>query len=615
MLSNSIGATLTMWDAQAAALAERLPPGPLRHARPRRLRDAARARTRSTTSAATCSTCSTTSSVEQRHFAGLSLGGMTGDVARPSTRPSGVDRLVAALHLGAARARRRTGPSGPARARAGHARPSPRAAASAGSPTASAPRTTSSRCKRDDRRRSPTRATSSCCAIIETIDLIDELPRDHRADARASPGAQDPATPPEHAELIVAGIPGARLEILDPAAHLAPIERPRAVTRLILEHLLMEQLRRGPDGPPRGARRRARRPRLDNATDLTQPFQEFITRTAWGEAWTRAGLDRKTRSCITLAILTALRAENEIPMHVRAAIRNGLTPEEILEVLIHTAVYAGVPAANSAWRSAKETLDAMTLSAASTSSSRSSAGSPSSAPSGAEDPELTLSRRRAPHRPHPRGRPALPAHARRPRLRAQRRQAVRAHPARARARLRVPVQPLAARDRRAAPRAPGGRGARVEQRLGARRRRHRLRRPRPHLPHHARRDQRRHALPRARDVDGPRAAGRAPSRRARRLSAAAPSCAGSRRARSPTAEALAARAGAHPRPGLGARRPGARGGPALDRRAGPRPHGPRRGRRQRLRARDRASSKQYARRLLPPLLATAAASKPTSADL
>jgi 4-carboxymuconolactone decarboxylase len=94
-----------------------------------------------------------------------------------------------------------------------------------------------------------------------------------------------------------------------------------------------------------------------NATDFSRPFQEFITRCAWGEAWTRPGLDRKTRSCITLAILTALRAENEIPMHVRAALRNGLTAEEILEVLIHTAVYAGVPAANSAVAIAQRTLE------------------------------------------------------------------------------------------------------------------------------------------------------------------------------------------------------------------------------------------------------------------
>ena len=93
------------------------------------------------------------------------------------------------------------------------------------------------------------------------------------------------------------------------------------------------------------------------ATDFSRPFQEFITRSAWGEAWTRDGLDRRTRSCVTLAILTALRAENEIPMHVRAALRNGLTPEEIREVLIHTAVYAGVPAANSAFAIAQRTLD------------------------------------------------------------------------------------------------------------------------------------------------------------------------------------------------------------------------------------------------------------------
>ena len=93
-----------------------------------------------------------------------------------------------------------------------------------------------------------------------------------------------------------------------------------------------------------------------NATDFSRPFQEFITRSAWGEAWTRPGLDRRTRSCITLALLTALRSEGEIAMHVRAALRNGLEPDEIREVLIHTAVYAGVPAANSAFAIAQRTL-------------------------------------------------------------------------------------------------------------------------------------------------------------------------------------------------------------------------------------------------------------------
>src|SRR5213078_90950 len=94
-----------------------------------------------------------------------------------------------------------------------------------------------------------------------------------------------------------------------------------------------------------------------SATDFSRPFQEFITRSAWGEAWTREGLDRRTRSCITLAVLTALRSENEIGMHVRAALRNGLTPDEIREVLIHTAVYAGVPTANSAFAIARRVLD------------------------------------------------------------------------------------------------------------------------------------------------------------------------------------------------------------------------------------------------------------------
>jgi 4-carboxymuconolactone decarboxylase len=99
-------------------------------------------------------------------------------------------------------------------------------------------------------------------------------------------------------------------------------------------------------------------------TDFTAPFQEFITRYAWGDVWTRPGLDRRTRSAITLATLTALRAENEIAMHVRAAIGNGLTPEEISEVLLHTAVYAGVPAANAAFAIAQRTLQEMGIPAA-----------------------------------------------------------------------------------------------------------------------------------------------------------------------------------------------------------------------------------------------------------
>lgn len=94
-----------------------------------------------------------------------------------------------------------------------------------------------------------------------------------------------------------------------------------------------------------------------NATEFTAPWQEFITKHAWGAVWTRDGLDRRTRSAVTLTALTALGRENEIAMHVRAAIGNGLTREEIAEVLIHTAVYAGVPAANAAFAIAQRVFD------------------------------------------------------------------------------------------------------------------------------------------------------------------------------------------------------------------------------------------------------------------
>ena len=95
---------------------------------------------------------------------------------------------------------------------------------------------------------------------------------------------------------------------------------------------------------------------IAGSTDFTADFQDFITGYAWGGVWTRDGLDRRTRSCITLAVLTTLRAHDELALHVLAARRNGLTRAEIGEVLLHTAVYAGVPAANSAFKIAERAL-------------------------------------------------------------------------------------------------------------------------------------------------------------------------------------------------------------------------------------------------------------------
>ena len=84
-------------------------------------------------------------------------------------------------------------------------------------------------------------------------------------------------------------------------------------------------------------------------TPLTDEFQDLITRYAWGEIWTRPGLDRRTRSCITVAMLVALNRNEELALHIRAALRNGVTEDELKEILLQTAIYCGMPAANSAF--------------------------------------------------------------------------------------------------------------------------------------------------------------------------------------------------------------------------------------------------------------------------
>ena len=94
-----------------------------------------------------------------------------------------------------------------------------------------------------------------------------------------------------------------------------------------------------------------------NTTEFTAAFQDFITRYAWGEVWSRPGLSRPERSMITIAMLAALGRDEELALHVRAALRNGLGPDDIAEVLLHVAVYAGVPAANRAFAIATATID------------------------------------------------------------------------------------------------------------------------------------------------------------------------------------------------------------------------------------------------------------------
>ena len=96
---------------------------------------------------------------------------------------------------------------------------------------------------------------------------------------------------------------------------------------------------------------------IEQTTEQTRDFQDFITRYAWGDVWTRPGLDRRTRSSITLTALVALGRFDELALHIRGARRNGLSDDEVSEVLLHSAVYCGVPAANSAFAVFRRVLD------------------------------------------------------------------------------------------------------------------------------------------------------------------------------------------------------------------------------------------------------------------
>jgi 3-oxoadipate enol-lactonase/4-carboxymuconolactone decarboxylase len=198
---------------------------------------------------------------------------------------------------------------------------------------------------------------AQCCEAIATMDLRADLGR-IAAPTIVLAGLQDAATPPEHGALIANGIPGARLELLDPAAHLATFEQTGRIAVLLLEHFRAGATlvrgyatRRTVLGDEHVDRT------IASTTPLTEPFQEFITRYAWGDIWSRPELALRERSIATLAALVALGAEHELAMHVRAARRNGLTNEDIVEVFLHTALYAGLPRANRAIAVARDVLD------------------------------------------------------------------------------------------------------------------------------------------------------------------------------------------------------------------------------------------------------------------
>ncbi|MFD4656898.1 3-oxoadipate enol-lactonase [Kitasatospora sp. NPDC058444] len=211
-----------------------------------------------------------------------------------------------------------------------------------------------------DLRRTSRDGYAACCDALAGYDLRAELPR-ISAPTLVVAGRRDPATPPAHARELADGIPDAGLLELPDAAHLAPVEQPQAVLTALLGHFSAADDDRSRHRAGTAVRRQVLGDdHVDRAvartTDFTAGFQDFITRYAWGEIWTRPGLDRRTRSCVTLTALTARGHLEELALHVRAAVRNGLTPEEIGEVLLQTAVYCGVPAANAAFATAQRVL-------------------------------------------------------------------------------------------------------------------------------------------------------------------------------------------------------------------------------------------------------------------
>jgi 3-oxoadipate enol-lactonase/4-carboxymuconolactone decarboxylase len=252
----------------------------------------------------------------------------------------------------------------------------------------------------------------AACEALAAFDIRAELGR-ISVPTLVLVGAEDQVTGPAEARTLVAGIPDARLALVPGASHLAPVEQPAAVTDLLMHHFstawynpsdtstgitiaperaqvaapapapaasassdeppaeapAQEQPEQAaaPAGPGDAyeAGMRVRREVLgdehvDRAVaatdDFTEDFQQFITRYAWGEIWTRDGLDRRTRSAITLTALVAGGLFDELKFHTRAALRNGLSPDEIKEVLLQTAIYCSVPAANAAFKVAGEVI-------------------------------------------------------------------------------------------------------------------------------------------------------------------------------------------------------------------------------------------------------------------
>ncbi|MEU4839782.1 bifunctional 3-oxoadipate enol-lactonase/4-carboxymuconolactone decarboxylase PcaDC [Nocardia testacea] len=206
----------------------------------------------------------------------------------------------------------------------------------------------------------PDEGYAACCVALAHWDGRPDLAR-ITAPTLVIAGAQDPATTPDDMRRLADGIANSVLHVLEPAAHLANVEQAGRISALITAHIAGGRERTAAFEQGMRVRRAVLGDvHVDRAvagtTEFTEPFQDFITRTAWGDVWSRPGLDQHTRRLLTLAVLTAVGNTHELDMHIRAALRAGIEPSELAEVFLHTAVYAGVPNSNLAFGLGKAAL-------------------------------------------------------------------------------------------------------------------------------------------------------------------------------------------------------------------------------------------------------------------
>ena len=203
-----------------------------------------------------------------------------------------------------------------------------------------------------------------CCEAVASADLRERV-KGIAAPTLAICGAEDPVATPAMMEALRAAIPGAELVVLPNVAHLVSVERPDAIADKITTFLGGGDVRKAESSTPFKKGLAVRKEvlggdyvdaALAGAGAFGAPWQDFITRTAWGEIWGDPTLPRKTRSLITLATMIALHREDEFKLHVRPAIKNGVTAPELGALIRQAAVYAGVPAGNAAMRWAREVL-------------------------------------------------------------------------------------------------------------------------------------------------------------------------------------------------------------------------------------------------------------------